>query len=46
MKESLKAWWSTAEANEKRGLIVLGLIGAGIFLFVSGVTIGRAVAAL
>lgn len=44
MKKSLKNWWSTAEVHEKNALIVLGVISVGIFLLVSGVFVGKAVA--
>jgi len=46
MKESLKCWWSTAEAHEKNALIVLGVISVGIFLFASGISVGRVVGSL
>lgn len=44
MKGSLKNWWSTAEAHEKNALIVIGAISVGIFLLVSGITVGQAIA--
>ncbi|WP_346836601.1 hypothetical protein [Microbulbifer sp. SAOS-129_SWC] len=46
LKESLKDWWANNKEHEKRALLVLGAIFCGIFIFVSGISVGRAVAAL
>lgn len=46
VKEAFKHWWSTNEAHEKRALLVLAAIFCGIFLFASGISVGRTVATL
>ncbi|WP_226662357.1 hypothetical protein [Microbulbifer aggregans] len=46
MKELLRNWWSASEAHEKNALVVLGVILAGIFIFTSGIALGRIMAVL
>lgn len=46
MKEALKNWWSNAEPHEKNALIVIGVISVAIFLFASGISVGKAIAVL
>ena len=43
MSSQLREWWKSIDKSEKSGLLVLGLIAAGIFLFMSGIWIGQAV---
>ncbi len=42
MKESMQKFWSSASDDEKSALIVL----VGIWIFVSGIAVGRAISAL
>jgi hypothetical protein len=41
MQDKIKVWWSSLEKNERSGLLVLGVIMAGVFLLSMGIKIGE-----
>lgn len=41
-----RAWFEHLEAKERSAVLALGTIGAGALLFVAGIQIGQAFAAL
>ncbi|WP_237059110.1 hypothetical protein [Microbulbifer sediminum] len=44
MKSELVQWWGGVPAPEKRALITLGVIAAGILVFCLGLQAGKALA--
>lgn len=40
---ALKEWWKAVPEHEKPGVFALFCLMGGVFLFVSGITTGRAI---
>ncbi|MFD1218136.1 hypothetical protein [Microbulbifer celer] len=44
MIKNAKEWWATVKNEEKPGLIALAGIAACVFIFASGIWVGRSLA--